>query len=166
MRRLFLSVAAAAALVLVPSATQAQVSFGAVGAWHDDFDLGLGGFVGFPLAQLHEDVSGVGEFIYFFPGDEFGDLTYFEINGNLKYAFSLEDSSLRPFALGGLNIARLSVDDDTFGDVDASSTDVGLNLGGGLDLGSGGLQPSVGARIELGGGDGFVIFGSIAFGGG
>lgn len=154
---------AALAAATFVSPAQAQVSFGGVAAFHDDFDLGLGPQVSFPVEDLHERVRAQGEFLWFFPGD---GLDYFEINGNLLYDFELEDQAFTPFVLGGLNIARISLDSES-PRFDGSSTEVGLNLGGGLTFATeGSLRPSVGARIELSGGEGLVLFGSFLVGGG
>lgn len=162
MRRLLLTAAAAAA-VFVPSTVQAQVSFGATAAYHLDVEaLGVGAVVKAPLPSLHENVGLMGDFTYYFP-DGFD---YFEVNGNLTWDFAT-DGSITPFALGGLVIARTSVDVDTeFGDFDGSSTDVGLNLGGGITFGESSLRPMVGGKLELQDSSGFVIFGAIMLGGG
>ena len=61
-----------------------------------------------------------------------------------------------PFALAGLNIARASAGD-------FSNTEIGLNVGGGIKFEAGAFQPLVGVRLELEGGDGFVIFGAVPF---
>lgn len=164
MRKLTFMFALAAA-VAIPSTAQAQVSFGALAAYHDDFDLGIGAYVGFPLESVYEGLRGQADFTYFFPDSDFID--YFEINANALYDIDIE-SSVTPFVLGGINIARVSVDDPTgLGDAfgfDASSTEFGLNLGGGVAFDAGSLRPSVGARIELGGGEGLVIFGQLGIG--
>lgn len=155
MRRLLATAAALATLTLAPAGLQAQASFGVTGAYHVDFEaVGVGALVEAPLPALHENVGIMGEFIWFFP--DAGDL--FEVNGNLTYDFALDDSTLTPFALGGLTLARTSAGG-------FSSTDVGLNLGGGVTFGDSGLRPSVGGRLELRDATGFVIFGSIILGG-
>lgn len=164
MRRLLL-VLATLGLFAIPSSGEAQVSFGATAAYHDDVDFGLGAFAEVPVTALHENVSVRGDFTYFFPDVDGFD--YFEINGNLHYHFPLADQGFTPFALGGLNVARASFDADLgggFGSVSGSDTEVGLNLGGGLAFEAGSLSPAVGAKIELGGGEGFVLFGSLGIG--
>lgn len=86
-------------------------------------------------------------------------MSYFEANGSVFYRFEVDSDELSPFAMGGLNIAHLSP-----GEGRVSDTDLGINLGGGvifLDLGP--WCPSVGLKIELGGGDGFVLFGALGF---
>lgn len=171
MRKLTLALATAAVLA-VPGTAQAQVGFGVLAAFHDDADFGVGAFVDAPMEGIHENVHLMGDFTWFFPDeDNFAgvdvDVTYFQVNGNLLYDFPMADQNFTPFALGGLNIARVSVDSEVAGiEGSASDTEVGLNLGGGLTFGTGSLRPAVGARVELGGGEGFVIFGSLLLGGG
>lgn len=162
MRNFTLALATAAALA-VPGTAQAQIGLGVLAAFHDDMDFGVGAFVDAPMEGIHENVHLMGDFTWFFP--DVDGVDYFEINGNLLYDFPMPEQNFTPFALGGLNIARLSADEDETG-LDFSDTEVGLNLGGGLTFGTGSLRPSVGARVELGGGEGFVLFGSILLGGG
>lgn len=165
MRKLF-GTFVLAALILAPSQAEAQFTLGGGLAWHNDFDLGVGIWGVAPAPGIHENVSIGGDLTFFFPDADFID--YFEINANMFYSFRDTEMSFTPFLLGGLNIARISVDTDLDGtifDFDASATEVGLNAGGGLSFGSddGGIQPVVGAKIELGGGEGFVLFGGIGF---
>lgn len=92
------------------------------------------------------------------------DWTYLEINANVAYSFPLSgSSSLRPYAGGGLNIARSSIDFDLPGLRSTSDTEVGLNVLGGSKFGSGRLTPFAELRLELGGGEQFVITGGFLF---
>jgi hypothetical protein len=152
------AIIAVAALVVAPGLASAQVSLGPVLAYHDDFDFGIGAAIGLPIEQIHPQVDFLGDFVFFFP--EADGLDYFEINGNLTYDFLVEDASVTPFALGGLSIARASVD-TPFGGGD--ETEFGLNLGGGIKFNAGTLTPAVGAKFEISGGEGFVIFGVLPF---
>jgi hypothetical protein len=177
MKRLFGTVMVAATLVLgASSQAQAQdpsFTFGPGVAYHDDFDLGVGVWFSTPMASIHEQVSLWGSFIYFFPseGASFGassvDLKYFEINGGLSYAFVTE-GTIVPFVSAGLNIARASVDydgpgEEFIGDL-GSNTDIGLSVGGGIRTMLGeSLTGVAGARLELGGGEGFVIEAGLGF---
>lgn len=174
MRRLF-STLAVAALFAIPAQVQAQWTIGPAIAWHDDFDLGVGGFAVTPLPALHENMSIGGDFIYYFPdcgGSDSYDCSFFELNANLYYSFvTSEDAPVTPFVLGGLGIFRYSVDgpsvDTPIGGFDfgGSSTDIGLNIGGGVafNAGGGGIQPIVGGKLEIKSGTGFVIFGGLGF---
>ena len=80
-----------------------------------------------------------GDFTFYFPKSE-GDVdaTVWELNFNGQYVF-LDDDGLIVYALGGLNITGLSIDTpsvtvggQTFGG-SSSETEIGLNLGGGLE---------------------------------
>jgi hypothetical protein len=137
-------------------------------AFHDDADLGFGAFVGVPMASIHEDLSFVGDFGYFFPGDQGFDgvdVDYWELNANGLFKFPLADQSFTPWALAGLNIANgsVGVDFGEFGSGSSSDTEIGLNVGGGVTFGDGPMAPFAGAKFELGGGEGAVIFGGLSF---
>jgi hypothetical protein len=144
----------AAALVAVPSFAQAQVTLGPMVAYHNDADFGIGATLGVPFGGAHENLGFLGDFLVFFP--DAPGLDFFEINANLTYDIPIEDASVLPFVLAGLNLARASVGD-------FSNTEIGLNVGGGIKFAAGALQPLVGVRLELEGGDGFVIFGALPF---
>lgn len=148
---------------------------GGVVAWHDDFDMGVGARAVFPVEAINERVSGSGEFLFFFPDDGGGsvDVTYWEINANMLYDFPLPSSPISPYLGGGLNVARASVSIDVpanpfITDTSVSETDIGLNLLGGASFeNNSSVSPFVEGRIELGGGEGFVLsFGAtMSFGG-
>ncbi len=148
---------AATLLALMPSPAHGQVLLGPTLAWHDDADLGLGATVGFELPNLATGVGFLGDFILFFPDG----MDYFELNGNLTYDFPRAGSSVVPFALAGLNVAHASVDLGGLGD--ASDTEIGLNLGGGLAFDAGKFRPKAGARLTLGDGSAFVLFITLPF---
>ena len=114
----------------------------------------------------------IGSFDYFFPDDGSGsvegvsyDLSYFEVNANVAYPFVIEDSPLLPYVGGGLNLARISLDLDMPGaSASESETELGLNLLGGskFDIGAA-VVPFLEFRVELSGGEQFVISGGILF---
>lgn len=85
---------------------------------------------------INEEFRGAVDLIYYFPNDEFGyDFTWFEINANAHYLFVTEDD-LIAYALGGLNIATLKFDypdNQFFGGGSVSESEVGLNIGAGLE---------------------------------
>lgn len=157
MRKLVTVLGAAALFSFVPMAAQAQVLIGPTLAWHDDVDFGIGATVLIDLPSIAEGAGFMGDFIYFFP-DGFD---YFEFNLNGTYDFPLEDSTVLPFVLGGLNIGRVSVDVPGFGS--GSETDVALNLGGGIAFDAGSFRPKVGGRFAFGDGTGFVVFATLPF---
>lgn len=85
---------------------------------------------------INEQFRGAADLIYYFPNDDFGyDFTWFEINANGHYLFVTEED-LIAYALGGLNFATLKFDyPDGFGfnGGSVSNTEVGLNVGAGLE---------------------------------
>ena len=136
MRKLIAAVALVG-MLLVPATAEAQTTIGPVAGFHDDFDFGIGGFLGIPVPSLDPNLS---------------------INGDVVYAFEVdEDTPVLPFAMAGLNIARLNPD------VGNGDTEMGLNLGGGIGFRAASVQPFVGAKFEIGDNDGFVVFGGIGF---
>lgn len=58
--------------------------------------------------------------------------TAFGINANLHYKFAGQTGGVQPYVLAGLGFVSVSVDLGPFGN--ASATDTGLNLGGGVTL--------------------------------
>lgn len=159
MKKLVSAFATAAFLAVGASGVHAQVQIGPTVAFSDDFDFGLGATLQAQAPGLGEGIGFLGEFLVFFPDPD--GLSYFEINGNVTYAFPLANSTVLPFALGGLNIARASVDTGGLGSV--SNTEIGLNLGGGLTFDLGTFRPSAGGRFAIGDNDHFVIFFTLPF---
>ena len=88
---------------------------------------------------ITNEIAVQGNLTIFFPNNEIDgvvDVTrrFSEINMNGVYYFDLE-SIVRPYALAGINIGIVGVDfepDDLF--EDQSEGEIGLNLGGGVDL--------------------------------
>lgn len=158
LRKVTAVLGAAAVFALAPLPAQSQIYLGPEVAWNDDADLGIGAGVEFDLPSLYPGIAFHGDFLYFFPDG----YDYFEFNTNLTYDFPLEDASVVPFALAGLNIANVSFDNDTPGVGGDSNTDVGFNLGGGVKFNLGSFQPRVAARFALGN-DSFTIFGFLPF---
>jgi hypothetical protein len=153
-----LAVGAVPAGAQVGAEAGAQVSVGPTLAWHDDADFGIGATVAADLDQVAEHLGLMGEFLIFFPDV----VDYWEINGNLTYAFPTENTSVQPFALAGLNLARTSV--EVVGLGDASSTDLHLNLGGGIVFDAGSFRPRAGGRFVIGDGSALVVFITLPFG--
>jgi hypothetical protein len=160
LRKVTAVLGAAAVFALAPMPAQSQIYLGPEIAWNDDADLGIGAGVEFDLPSLYPGIAFHGDFLYFFPGDDFD---YFEVNTNLTYDFPLEDAAVVPFALAGLNIGRASIDSESPGIDGISETEVGFNLGGGIKFNVGSFQPRVAARFVLGGYEGFTIFGFLPF---
>jgi hypothetical protein len=150
-----LALAAVMFVAILPSTVQAQATLGPAVAYHDDFKLGIGAGLNVPIQEFGQGVAILSDFFYFFPD---GSLSYLELNGNLTYSFALDRSPVTPFVLAGANVSN-TADDFT----DSSRTEVGLNLGGGLYFALGSIRPIVAAKIEIGGGRGFVVFGHLPF---
>ncbi|UCC49712.1 MAG: outer membrane beta-barrel protein [Gemmatimonadota bacterium] len=161
MRRLLVAVCLAA-LVAVPSTAHAQVDLGGQLSWGDDADFGIGGRVvlGLPFEQVPLEV--IGTFDYFFPDEGPGgaDVTYWELNANIVYRIPVRVPMLTPYAGTGINIAHVSVDTDG---VDASDTEVGINLLGGAKYDAGPVTPFAELRFELDGGEQFVLSLGVLF---
>lgn len=151
-------------LMLAPTSLKAQIDIGAQGSWGDDVDFGLGGrvVVGLPIEQFPLEL--IGSFDYFFP--DIDNFDYWEINANAAYVIPVPTPTVAPYAGAGINIARASVDVGTVpgvGDFSASDTEVGLNLLGGVKFPLQSVTPYGELRIELGGGEQFVITGGVSF---
>ena len=162
MRKL-LSAVALVGMLAVPGAADAQFTLGPVGAFHDDFDFGVGAYAAIPVPSLDENLSINPSFVYFFPD---GDFDFWEINGDVVYRFVVaDDVPVLPFALAGLNIARFSTPSVTVlgQTVGGSNTEIGLNLGGGVGFRAESVLPFVGAKFEIQDSSGFVVFGGVGF---
>lgn len=150
--------------------------FGVQANWSDDFDFGVGGRVEMPLPNLLTSEGAlantylIGSFDYFFPDCDNAltgfDCSYWELNAGL--AIPLASASLDPYVGAGLNLARVSFDYDgnvPRVDVDASETEVGLNLLGGLRFPLGSVSAFGEGRFELGGGEQLVLTFGVLLGG-
>lgn len=153
-----LGILAAAVLLAIPGPLQAQLSIGPTVAFHEHADFGIGAMASAQLPLLATGVGVLGDFTFFFPDADNQD--YWELNGNLTWDLAITGQPISPFVLGGLNIARSSVtlQTETF-----SNTEVGLNVGGGIRFSAGTLEPLVGLRAEVDGGEGVVIFAALPF---
>jgi hypothetical protein len=157
--------ALSAALLGPAMPAEAQVNFGPQLAWGDDTDLGLGGRIDFGVA----DALGVddGPFQNLFASTSityfFCDwCDYFEINGNLAVPFTLEGSSIAPYAGAGIHIGRFSFDEPLIGD-EFDDTEVGLNLLGGIFFPLSDLTGFAEGKFGLGGADQFVLSAGVLF---
>ncbi len=89
----------------------------------------------------------IGSFDYFFPSSP---AHYWEVNADVVNLFTWRGARVVPYAGAGLNVARAYV---TGG---GGNTDVGVNIAGGFRL-PGQYRPYLEGRLELGGGDRFVV---------
>ncbi|MDP2497318.1 MAG: hypothetical protein Q8W44_04910 [Candidatus Palauibacterales bacterium] len=156
MKKITTTVAAvfAVALLALPGTARGQdVQLGPQLSLADDYDAGLGGRAVFNVGDPG-GWEGTGSFDVFFPD---GDVDYWELNGNLVYNFPVEESrTFFPYLGGGLNIAR--VEAGTLED-----TDLGVNIVGGSKFDAEGVTPFVEARVEIEGGEQFVLTGGFLF---
>jgi len=157
MRRLLVAVCLAV-FVLVPSAGYAQLDMGGQLSWGDEFDLGLGARVVLRIPSERVPLEAIGTFDYFFPDED--DLNYWELNTNVVYRIPVQVPMLTPYAGAGINIAHVSIDTDA---VDASDTEIGLNLLGGIKYDAGPFTSFGELRFELDGGEQFVLSLGVLF---
>jgi hypothetical protein len=159
--------AVCAALLLMPASASAQRSVIGGGVVYTDlepFDVGLqlNGYLAMPAVT---GLSIGGDLTYYVPPsysqqmggtkmESDGDLLAF--NANLRYRFAAA-APLHVYALSGLNVARWSVSASELG----TATELGLNLGGGLELGIGFGRLYGEAKLVTGELDRFVIAAGI-----
>lgn len=158
MKKLMMALGVVCLVALSAPQAQAQVSFGAQASFANDTDFGIGARanIGLPFPGF----KAIASFDYFFPDIE--ALDYFEINGNAVYSISVPTPGFAPYVGGGLNVARFSVDTDLPG-IGVSDTRMGLNLLGGAEFGTGPIRPFAELRLELEGGEQFILAGGVNF---
>jgi hypothetical protein len=154
MRKLLLTFAFLLFLAGTASEAQAQTRFGVQANLADDVDFGIGARVAISPPG-RSPIKILGSFDWFFPD---GPFDYWELNGNIVYVVPVQNSAVAPYLGGGLNVAHISPDGVSFG----SDTEMGLNLLGGIEFG-GALPLFVEARVEVEGGEQFVLTGGIYF---
>jgi hypothetical protein len=155
MKRVMALIAVLAFAAGAAAELRAQVRFGGQLSFGDNADFGIGARLEYTPRRLipNAPVVSSASFDWFFP-DERG-VDYWELNYNIAYQFQAD--ALRPYAGGGLNLAHES-------GAGGSDTRLGLNLLGGLKFRTAGrLAPFVEARVELSGGEQFVITGGVLF---
>lgn len=148
-----------AVALLLPSQADAQIRLGA--AYGTDTEIGLtAGFFRPITASGAEGLSVGFDGTFYLPetntvgGSDFTS-TFFEVNANAHYPISnMSSGSL--YALGGVQYANASVD-TPFGD--ASSSDIGLNLGAGMNFG----KLFAEAKYGIGGFEQLVLSAGISF---
>lgn len=150
--------------------TQAQSVDGAIrvgghlGYGSDIESFGIGARGDYAVTQ---NILLAPDFMYFFGDDDFGiDINWFDINLNGNYLIEINNPDLIPYALGGLNIAITSLDcNDILASIceDRSNTEIGLNVGGGLDYLMGKLVLFGELRVVLGNADQLVLMGGIKY---
>ncbi len=162
MSKLAMAVAGAFLMVgLAAKPAEAQVQFGANVVWGDDADFGVGARVAFPLGKALKDkgITALATFDYFFP--DYGNL--WEITGNGVYNIK-SSGSVSPYVGAGVSFASASVDGCPT-NLDCSSSEVGLNVLGGIKLKAmGSVVPFVEARFGIRDGSQLAIAAGVYFG--
>jgi len=104
--------------------------------------------------------------IGFFFADDAGDLetSFWTINTNGHYLIpGIPKANV--YGLAGLNFATTSVEGNTaFGSIDDSTTELGLNLGGGAELPLGGVNIFSEVKYVVGDADQLVLTGGVRIG--
>jgi hypothetical protein len=155
--------AAAIGFVLVAGVGSAEaqgVRFAPEVSVGEDSDLGIGGRINADMSSTFGSPGFfiTGAFDYFFPGN---NVNYWELNGNLGWLVPGVRGNVRPYIGAGLNYAHVSFDNCTG---NCGNSDVGVNLMGGINLQTRTrIMPFIEAKIELGGGEQFVLTGGVYF---
>lgn len=142
------AVTTAQTVVQEPNATF-YPHLGVQGSVGQDVNLGLGvRYENRMLGMFPEapNLRFATSFDYFFPDSP---LSYWELNGDVFNLFAWNGARIVPYLGGGINVARQSAGP-------AHHTDVGVNLVGGARL-PGRYRPYLEGRVELGGGNRFVL---------
>ena len=124
--------------------------------------LGIGGRFDYAIT---DQILLAPDLMYFFGKSEDGfDWSWFDVNLNGNYVFSISNPDIIPYALAGINIAFLSYSYDIPGDYgDGGDTEIGLNLGGGADFKVGNLFVFGELRFATTSDDQLVIAGGVKF---
>lgn len=156
------------ALILSSQSTFAQesvknrVGFLLAAASGDIDEIGIGGIGEFKVA---EKISISPQLIFYFPEN---DVNVFEVNANVNYYFYNKDI-FEFYGLAGLNLTRWSYDYEYFDGQNFrkrtnSDSELGLNIGGGINFEIGkSFVPFSELRLTIGELDQFVISGGLKF---
>jgi len=140
-----------------------KIGFGPQLSWANDADIGIGVRVVVPVTTK-TPLEVMGSFDYFFPSaPPTVTVRYWELNGNLVYLPPVKNTPVVPYLGGGLNIAHGS--GGIVGIGSASNTKAGLNLAGGAKFKPKRtpILPFLEARVEISGGEQFVLTGGVQF---
>lgn len=122
-------------------------------------DFAIGADVRGEIADFPVDLHGA--FSFYFADDPW---TVFSVDLNAVFPFELEDRNIKPYAGGGLGFTRLSIDSNQTGIFGgSSSTEVGLNLVGGVEFELDNITPFAQAQFTTGTPDRFGLTGGILF---
>ncbi len=121
-------------LFLTANQAKAQISVGpGLGFATDISSLGISANVGY---QINEKWAATGAFTYFLEKDY---VKWSALDFNANYSITQIENVGALYGIGGLNITMVKIDipelGEWLGGGSASSSDVGLNLGAGLNIG-------------------------------
>jgi hypothetical protein len=140
--------------LFIAPAAMADVEFGPNVSWSNPSGPPNGDWGAGARLDFGSNVRGIIAFDYFFTNAEdlFSndvdssdfDLKFWELNGNIVYAFST-DTGAQPYVGAGIGIARRTFHniDNVFND---DRTEVGINALGGIKFGAGAVHPFFEAR--------------------
>lgn len=152
-----------AVLLMVPSTSQAQVSFGPQVSWATEIEeIAVGARLQAGVPSLLAGLQLIGSADYYFVDCGEGDCSTLDFNANAAYSI-MPASTLDLYVGGGLNIMRISVD---LGEADVSETDTGINILAGVKFPGTTIRPFAEGRYTLAGDfeNRFTITGGLLFG--
>jgi opacity protein-like surface antigen len=144
----------------------AQISVGgglAFGTEVEELGIQAGG-----VYTINEEFRAGADFIYYLTSDDNdfgGNFTWWEFNANGHYLFVTEEDMI-VYALAGLNFASFSYDFpgfEGFGGGSVSNTEVGLNVGAGLEYGLGFADLYAELKYALSSADQLVLSAGLRF---
>ncbi|MDN5216863.1 hypothetical protein QQ020_32630 [Fulvivirgaceae bacterium BMA12] len=139
--------------------SKAQIKLGGGLAFGTDIEtLGISARGLIPVTDVIDVVPNL---IYFFPNDLGFDIDQrlFEFNGDAHYNFE-GNGTIQPYAKAGLNICFFSIDNPV--GEEFNETDIGLNLGGGLNFSIGSVETYGEVKYTIGI-DQLVLGGGVLF---
>ena len=153
-------VATLAGALMAPAAANAQVRLAPELAVADNVEFGVGARAFFPIGSVPNLEIGAAVDFYF--PDNFD---YYEFAGLVYYTFPQPDApTILPRVGAGPVIGVTSFDTDSQDTSGASSTNVGLQLLGGIDFPLATVQPYVEFGLGIGDIPDFFVRGGVGFG--
>jgi outer membrane immunogenic protein len=114
---------------------------------------------------LNEKMAIAPKLLFYFPEKANGvKVSYWEINGDFHY-YLLSEDAVSVYGLAGLNLFSVKVkfDDSAFSNAEYSDSELGVNLGVGLNFNVGNVLPFAELKYVLGDVDQAVILLGVKF---
>lgn len=114
---------------------------------------------------LNDKMAIAPNLLFYFPEKAGGvKYSYWELNGNFHYYFLAEDP-VSVYGLGGLNLMtiRIKSDDPAFSGYDNSNSEIGINLGLGVNFNVGSVLPFAELKYVVGDADQAVLLLGVKF---